>query len=315
MQINLSTSASINIQKLNDDETITVQIPTDTGSKKFRTITLLQLPEFLENEEQSKKRKNNNYSQEEKNYSKGIVSFKRSGAKDLGMNATPVLDQGEHGTCATFVTSALLDTTINRGDYIDQQCLLALGHSLGYSKIWNFAVVKDIFSLFKSYGLVPKNNCYGHKYPNTSQYITEEEYLKVSDQKTLGETNLLSIEFSSIDSITKQIDLGKRVILNFAFSADHNTVDPIFINGFDISIDGSKKKNGGLWACAQKSFKQKLCSRHLSGHYGLIIGYDDKQRLLKIRNSWGENYADNGDFYMTYEFALAMGLNLSILNE
>jgi len=41
----------------------------------------------------------------------------------------------------------------------------------------------------------------------------------------------------------------------------------------------------------------------------IVIGYDDKQQLLKIRNSWDTVVGDHGNFYMTYAFFNSMGLD------
>lgn len=40
----------------------------------------------------------------------------------------------------------------------------------------------------------------------------------------------------------------------------------------------------------------------LGGHATLIAGYDDSTRLFTVRNSWGEEWGDNGNFYMPYEY-------------
>jgi C1A family cysteine protease len=37
---------------------------------------------------------------------------------NLGMNNVPVLDQGRHGTCATFATTAAVDAALGQGDYV-----------------------------------------------------------------------------------------------------------------------------------------------------------------------------------------------------
>jgi C1A family cysteine protease len=46
----------------------------------------------------------------------------------------------------------------------------------------------------------------------------------------------------------------------------------------------------------------KLNEPNLGGHAVLLIGYDSKTRLFKVRNSWGENWGDKGNFYIPFEF-------------
>ena len=40
----------------------------------------------------------------------------------------------------------------------------------------------------------------------------------------------------------------------------------------------------------------------VGGHCCIIVGYDDKKKLLTIRNSWGKGWGDGGYFYMPYSF-------------
>jgi C1A family cysteine protease len=40
----------------------------------------------------------------------------------------------------------------------------------------------------------------------------------------------------------------------------------------------------------------------LGGHAVLCVGYDDKTRLVKVRNSWGEEWGDKGYFYLPYDY-------------
>ncbi len=40
----------------------------------------------------------------------------------------------------------------------------------------------------------------------------------------------------------------------------------------------------------------------LGGHAIILIGYDDKTKLFKFRNSWGSNWGDNGNGYLPYKY-------------
>lgn len=42
----------------------------------------------------------------------------------------------------------------------------------------------------------------------------------------------------------------------------------------------------------------------LGGHAVAIVGYDDYREMVKVRNSWGENWGDKGHFWMPYKFLL-----------
>jgi len=41
------------------------------------------------------------------------------------------------------------------------------------------------------------------------------------------------------------------------------------------------------------------------GHAVCAVGYDDSQEVLIVRNSWGNDWGDNGYFYMPYQFVTA----------
>lgn len=40
----------------------------------------------------------------------------------------------------------------------------------------------------------------------------------------------------------------------------------------------------------------------LGGHAILMFGYDDNKKQIKCRNSWGDNWGDEGNFYLPYDF-------------
>ena len=42
--------------------------------------------------------------------------------------------------------------------------------------------------------------------------------------------------------------------------------------------------------------------RVLGGHAVLVVGFDDDKRYFICRNSWGETWGDEGNFYMPYDY-------------
>jgi C1A family cysteine protease len=44
----------------------------------------------------------------------------------------------------------------------------------------------------------------------------------------------------------------------------------------------------------------------LGGHAVLVVGYDDASQSFIVRNSWGEDWAHKGYFFMPYAFALSV---------
>src|SRR5688572_12138650 len=81
---------------------------------------------------------------------------------NLGMNGTPVLDQGRHGSCVTFATTAAIDAILGKGDYISQLCNLELGTHLekyGYTfSGWDGSYGPVVLDQLMHFGLVNKKN-------------------------------------------------------------------------------------------------------------------------------------------------------------
>jgi len=40
----------------------------------------------------------------------------------------------------------------------------------------------------------------------------------------------------------------------------------------------------------------------LGGHAVMAVGYNEKEKVFIIRNSWGVNWGDQGYFYMPYKY-------------
>lgn len=239
----------------------------------------------------------------EKDYSDGITSFSESSdAVDLGMEDVPVLDQGHHGTCVTFSTTAALDATLKKGDYIDQQCTLSLNKALG-NNYWNGADnATQIIDPLKKYGIIPKGECFGAEYANQAQTVKLTTYQSKSIKNDSDQINYTYYGTATLRDLKEGLKAGHRFVIGTAL-ADNG--DPISVNGFDMNIDGNQA-NGGLWACQQPSSDTNYCASQNGGHEVIVIGYDDKQQLLKIRNSWSDQVGDQGDYYMTYAFYNAM---------
>jgi Papain family cysteine protease len=267
------------------------------GIKTIQLMTIVPTQKMIE--------KNQNAlasSSGEKNYSNGIVPFNQSpGAVDLGMSNVPVLDQGQYGTCVTFASTGALDARLSVGNYIDQQCSLALNLYLG-NNYWNGANnATQILAPLKQYGIIPKGNCFGYNYANTNQKVSPSTYQTRSNKSYANSINYIH-ENTNLNAVKAALNAGQRVAIGTGLA---DTGDYISVEGFNMKING-RTTSGGLWACQQPSSNQNYCATQRAGHEIVIIGYDDNQQLLKIRNSWNTGVGDSGNFYMTYTFFGAM---------
>lgn len=234
----------------------------------------------------------------EKNYSKGINGKFQV---DLGMANVPVLDQGQEGTCVTFSSTAALNAIIGTGDFISQQCSLELDTALGEDH-WDGAYYpSQIIDPLQQYGVVKKDAC-DNLYPVPYVSIDIDLYEQISDQDA-GE-KIAEVEYSyspkaSLAVVKKALNAGHRVLIGFQLQEI-----PQAVKGFDVKVD-NKKYNGGLWACKQDG-SSNYCANPSAGHEVVVIGYDDAQQLLKIRNSWSASMGNNGDYYMSYTYFQSM---------
>ncbi len=256
-------------------------------------------------------------SYDEQDYTSGIVNFSSSpSAVDLGMENLPVLDQGKYGTCVTFSSTAALDaklathvneTAHNDPDLIDQQCILSLNKYLGVN-LWNGAKSPvQVLEPLKKYGIIEKNTCNNNYYPSPNYIISSTDYSKKSIKNMANLINYYYLPKADLSALKDAINNGNRVLIGVALANfPHNK---IAVNGFDMLV-GTTYTSGGLWACRQPQNEINYCPPNpTAGHEIIVIGYDDNQHLLKIRNSWGEGAGESGDFYMTYTFFEAMALD------
>lgn len=249
---------------------------------------------------------------------------------DAGMAGVPVLDQGQYGTCVTFATTASLNARYALGDFISQQCSLQLSKTLG-NDIWDGAYTpSEVIDPLKKYGVVSKSGC-NAQYPSRNVPISVAEYQSRADKSASASVSQVGYTYykqNNLSVVKQAVSSGKRVLIGFL-------LNPNKAQGFDLP-----GKRGGNWSCSasgsepppspeedalqqckdqfpgmewlcdiffSKEQQAKLaaaseCGKWNAGHEVLIYGYDDAKQQLKIRNSWGPNVGDSGNWVMSYEY-------------
>lgn len=253
---------------------------------------------------------------------------------NAGMNNVPVLDQGRHGTCATFATTAALDAVLGHTDHISQLCNLELGSTLAksdrnYPSGWDGSSNEIILSQVKAYGIITQDyqKQYGcanvRSYPlndenNTGHAMKVADFTKHSDKimtsiswKTLLDMDASFSDQAQMETVlqnTKQaIATGHRVVIGTLIDEDASA------NG----TQGSFKTANDSWVMSDIIVAHLKAKTIQAGHAMVIIAYDDnavitdvdgKQHkgVVTLRNSWSSAAGDNGNYYMSYDYFTAM---------
>jgi len=258
------------------------------------------------------------------------------------MNGVPVLNQGTHGTCAVFAVTAALDAVLGKGDYISQLCQLQLGRYLNNNSYtesgWDGAWGQDIFDRVAMFGVVPKSleasgACSGLlAYPLSGNDASEElnlfDYHQMSeslqDQDIIFSPLAIPEQINSylIDSeeilhhVKRSLNQGDRITLGVGI--------PDFTTG-NVGALGSHHVANDTWVMSPNMFDMQN-EDQFGGHALVITGYDDDavaidprgrfhRGLLTLRNSWGSNVGDKGDFYMSYSYFKTFVLEAHLVQQ
>lgn len=253
--------------------------------------------------------------------------------QQLGMNNVPVLDQGLHGTCVTFAITAAIDAILNKGDYISQLCSLQLGtylENIAFTPSgWEGSWANNILSQLTTYGYISTQTqktqgCGGiTEYPAYSPYSPSTGI----DLISYHDLTELPLALSNID-YTALLDMNQRIyddentdqILNkikLALDAGDRSTIGVILADINLGVAGAVGKyhvKNDSWILTQDILSDL---KHNTATYGLhemvVTGYNDSAMikdyqnnihygLLTLRNSWGEDSGDNGDYYMSYDY-------------
>jgi hypothetical protein len=248
----------------------------------------------------------------------------------VGMQMTPVLNQGRHGSCVTFAVTAAINATLGAGDYISQLCNLELGSMLAISgkkrlSGWNGAYASDIFQQIDDYGIIPINyqkthGCAGVRdYPSNDENdrgkpMSEDEF----KQHSIPISKLYSWEVLMLNEgwLLPESDMNKVVERVKKELAQGNLLTFGVLLDVDLGDSGAMGQHHVLndtWMLTPEIIKDGIEGDIEAGHDMVIIGYDDdavvvdengfkNQGIFLLRNSWSQRAGDNGNYYMSYDY-------------
>ncbi len=258
----------------------------------------------------------------------------------LGMNGVPVFDQGNHGTCTTFAVTAAIDAVLNKGDYISQLCQLQIGNYIqtnGYTPSgWNGSWGRLELSKMDVTGIISKEQqksqgCGGLlEYPLTSENpessMSFEEYHPMSEPMNVGWWTLLDVFNAVNDRLDPNITLDQ--VKDSLIDGDRVAFG-ILLFDFDQGMMGAIGKKGATydsWILSPEMLRDLWLRPLFGGHAMVITGYDDNaiatddkgreyKGLLTLRNSWGDQVGDHGNFYMSYDYFKVLVMEAQRINK
>jgi hypothetical protein len=256
----------------------------------------------------------------------------------VGMQLTPVLNQGAHGSCVTFAVTAAINATLGAGDYISQLCSLELGsylaiHDKAPASGWNGSYGSWVLEQISEYGIISQNyqklhGCAGvKKYP---LYDGADEGTPMSDSEFLAHSipvsNVMSWEalLKDSESFTANGDKNQLIyrIKEELAKGNRLTVGMLLdVYVGDAGALGNNKVPNDTWMLTPQIIEDAMNGNIYAGHELVITGYDDdlevyddedhvNRGVFTLRNSWSELAGDNGDYYITYDYLKFLALEV-----
>lgn len=220
---------------------------------------------------------------------------------DLRSSCSPVLNQGNFGSCTSFATIKGLQEFLLKKQgrykaqapaYIWYQSRRQIGKKAEDSGVPTEFAVK----MLDAYGSLP-----------------EEEFPYLEDSKQKDDAARLA--FLTRQPSSAQVEAAKknRIVKGYEIVTKLSKVRRSLADGMPVVVamrvfeSIGKTPDSGLLPMPTAGDKS------LGGHAVLAVGYDNTKKVLIIRNSWGSKWADGGYFYMPYEYLKQGHVRLAVV--
>ncbi len=204
-------------------------------------------------------------------------------------NLPPVYDQGHLGSCTANALSGAFEyeqIQQNLEDFVPSRLFIYYNERNIEGNVTDDsgAILSDGIKVLSTLGVCPET-LWPYDIIKFSEKPYSDSYLIAKDHQVLA---------------------SKKVPLNLNwFKKTLNMGYPI-VFGFTVfeSFESPETTTSGVMSFPEKKEKS------LGGHAVFCFGYDDTMKssdgkwtgFLKLRNSWGENWGDKGNFYMPYAY-------------
>lgn len=214
---------------------------------------------------------------------------------------TPVKNQGDRGTCATFAAVALTERYVS-GDLSEQCIVREIGGNDGASP-------DSRLVLLTRSGAINEFACPYHSSSPTANIPAPYSYpALVSSVGTRAPTTYRmegepSQSANALNHLKQAINQGDPMVITFTV-LDNTTLFDSRNTRIDLPA---------TLLCGGKPFVAGLsCPQHAV----VVVGYDDTDQSFLIKNSWGTGWKDGGYGRMSYAYFQSMGIgNILGLNN
>lgn len=207
---------------------------------------------------------------------------------DLRGEFTSIKSQGETGSCVAHAFVSVYEYILNKNSKLDadlsERFLYYNTRKLnGNTEVDCGSTLYDAAKSLETFGLCSEELCpYSSDFKDHTLEPSESAYIDASTRK-VAEVMNVKIEENAIKSAIME---GYPVICSINLHESFN----------NISHDGFVKH-------------PQEGETSVGWHAMVIVGYNDKNRVFVLRNSWGSDFGDGGYCYLPYSYILDQKLN------
>jgi C1A family cysteine protease len=202
---------------------------------------------------------------------------------DNSENMTPVRSQGQEGSCVGFaMATGVLEYLNNVLDYPEYKELINLSPRYIYENAKKISGHKEGTTLKAAVKTAQKDGvCLEKFWPYQVPQTTPKDYV--------ADRNAWQFKIKAYARVTSLYDL-KLALMQFG----------VVLGGIKVFKSIKDTKSDGIVPTPNRLYPSNWKPR--GGHAICFCGYSDERKLVKFKNSWGEDWGDGGYGYLTYEY-------------
>ena len=190
---------------------------------------------------------------------------------------SPVRNQGSEGTCVAFASVTGVKEFQDKKEY---HKLIKLSPRFLYNFCKKFDGIPFEDGTYPRIAMKVLLN-YGVCHESFWPYVAQ----KKSRPRFGADKDALKFKIKAYARIKSQLEMKRSLLVNGPFVAGVEVFESWFTK---------KVQNGGIILMPKRK------DNSVGGHAICIVGYDDKLKIFKFKNSWGANWGNDGYGYLSY---------------